>query len=100
MSDYTLTVDDLRALGEKLERASLTDGEKAFLSTAVELAAQTMAGTDEVSGFDFSKRLSMTAYTSPNLGIGFGNSFRFASPRTLPGSGATGSPRSIIIVGG
>jgi hypothetical protein len=101
VSEYSLTVDDLKTLGEKLDNAGLTEAEKAFLAAAVDLAAQAAAEGDEVEGFDFaSRRFAMTAFASTSLSIGFGNSFTPVGTRAAPGAASALGARSIILVGG
>jgi hypothetical protein len=101
VSEYTLTVDDLKTLGEKLDNAGLTEAEKAFLSAAVDLAAQSAAGGDEVEGFDFaSRRYAMTAFANTSLSVGFGNSFKPFGTSAAPNAASALGARSIILVGG
>ena len=100
MSELKLTVDDLQALGEKLDNAGLTEAESVFLAAAVELAAQTASDGDEVQGFNFGQGFMMTAIQSPNLRTGFGSVFRTFGGQAAPGPAASLGSRSIIIVGG
>ncbi len=102
VTEYTMSVDDVKALGAKLDAAGLSESEKAFLAAAVDLAAKSSDADSEVEGFGFSRGYSFAAVETPSLSVGFLNAFRPNFPHPGPGPGPTqlGGTNSIIIVGG
>jgi hypothetical protein len=82
MADHEFTIDDLEALGAKLDGLTqLDERDRMLLLSVFELAAQQVAGGQDVSGF--STGPSGTRFLVPEsvgLGEGFRNSFQTNEP--------------------
>jgi len=77
MDEQSISLADIKALGDKLDAAGLTDGEKALLSAAMDTTANVIADGGEVEGFGFSPSYSRlnNPVINPGLGSVFQNSF-------------------------
>ena len=97
--EYSLSLDDLEALGDKLDTGRAHGRGGAFLCAVADLAAKAAVDGSEVGGFDFSGGFSLAPFPSTNLRAGLGE--------VVPATRRASRPRrndreakSIILVGG
>ncbi len=91
MEEQSITLDDIKALGDKLDALDLTPGEKALLAGAMDVTAKVIGEGGEVEGFGFSTSFNRLQAPVVNYGMGrmFENSFSSVIGRVNPGIAAT-----------
>ncbi len=91
MEEQSITLADIKALGDKLDSVDLTPGEKALLAAAMDVTAKVVGEGGEVEGFGFSRSFNRLQAPVVNAGMGrlFENSFSSVIGRVNPGIAAT-----------
>ncbi len=89
MEEQSISLADIKALGDKLDSVDLTPGEKALLAAAMDVTAKVVGEGGEVEGFGFSTSFNRLQAPVVNAGMGrlFENSFSSVIGRVNPGVG-------------